>query len=134
GEWLRNERASAQPGRGQVANGCEGLLPRSQAVHQGVRRRWDIRRVRQRCAGCPDPVLCLSEFAGRRMVTADTGHKLRVKLSSESKRQRYRREGLAPVLEGDRVLRHFAEIRRAPFYCCTPLRSEQLSEGRLGAF
>src|SRR4030095_3131801 len=95
---------------------------------------WDIRRVRQRCAGCPDPVLCLSEFAGRRMVTADTGHKLRVKISSEAKRQLYRLETVAPVLEGDHVLRHFAEIRRAPFYCCTHLRSEQLSEGRLGAF
>ena len=109
------------------------LLPFRQAVHQFIRRRRNVRRIRQRAPGGADPVLCAAEFPGRRLVPANAAHEFLVKLANQPQGQRQLFQSLDAVFECGDVVTHLTQIFGASFNRRPGFRRKQLPERRLRA-
>jgi len=110
------------------------LLPISQAGHQLCRRRGNVGCVCQGGPGRPDPVLRSAKLTGSRSVTPNAPHQLLVELPHEPEGERECLETLAPVLEGDYVVPHLAEVGGTALDNNPGLGREQFAQSGLGPF
>ena len=110
------------------------LLPCRKSRFHFIRRWGDIGSRFGRAARLADPVLGFSKFPARRMMSANAGHQLFMKLFDEAHADGQFLEPRYAVLQGDYVVTNLPQIIGASFDDCSSFGRQEFAQSRVCAF